>query len=132
MAQNTNSSGWAGWAYFAAFMMMFLGILQGISGLTAIFKDTFYVATQNHLVAFDITTWGWINLVIGVVVFFAGLELLRSGAVWARVIAVLLAGLSLIANITFIEAYPLWSIIMGIIDVLVIYALTVHGNELPD
>lgn len=130
MVQNTNSSGWVGWAYFAAFMMMFLGILQGITGLAGIFKNNFYVTTQNHLLVFNYTTWGWINLVIGIVVLFAGLELLRSGAVWARVIAVILAGLSLVANITFIEAYPLWSIIMGIIDVLVIYSLTVHGDEL--
>lgn len=131
MAQNNNSSGWVGWAYFAAFMMMFLGIFQGITGLAGIFKDTFYVTAQNHLLVFNYHTWGWINLIIGIVIFFAGLELLRSGAVWARVVAVLLAGLSLIANITFIEAYPLWSIIMGLIDVLVIYSLTVHGDELP-
>jgi hypothetical protein len=130
MARNNNSSGWVGWAYFAAFMMMFLGILQGISGLAGIFKNNFYVTTQNHLLVFNYTAWGWINLVIGLLVFFAGLELLRNGAMWARVTAVLLAGLSLVANITFIEAYPLWSIIMGIIDVMVIYSLTVHGSEL--
>lgn len=131
MAQNNNnSSGWVGWGYFAAFMMMFLGVLQGIAGLAGIFKDDFYVVTENNLLAFDFTTWGWIHLIIGIVVFFAGLELLRTGAKWARVIAILLAGLSLIANITFIQAYPLWSIIMGTIDILVIYALTVHGHEL--
>jgi hypothetical protein len=110
--------------------MMFLGVLQGIVGLAGIFKDSYYVVAENSLLVFDYTAWGWINLIIGIVVFFAGLELLRSGAKWARVIAVLLAGLSLIANITFIQAYPLWSIIMGIIDVLVIYALTFHGSEL--
>jgi hypothetical protein len=130
MAQNNNQSAWVGWGYFAAFMMMFLGVLQGIAGLAGIFKDSYYVVAENSLLVFDYTAWGWINLIIGIVVFFAGLELLRSGAKWARVIAVLLAGLSLIANITFIQAYPLWSIIMGIIDVLVIYALTVHGSEL--
>lgn len=130
MAQNNNASGWVGWAYFAAFMMMFLGIFQGIAGLTGIFKDSFYVVTQSHLLVFDYRTWGWINLILGIIIFFAGLELLRTGAVWARVLAVLLAGLSLIANITFIEAYPLWSITMGVIDILVIYSLTVHGNEL--
>ncbi len=132
MAQNNNPSSWVGWAYFASFMMMFLGVLQGITGLAGIFKDSFYVVTSNHLLVFNYHTWGWINLLIGIVVFFAGLELLRSGALWARVIAILLAGLSLVANITFIEAYPLWSIIMGIIDVMVIYALTVHGGELVE
>lgn len=130
MPQNNNQSGWAGWGYFAAFMMMFLGVLQGIAGLAGIFKDSYYVVAENSLLVFDYTAWGWINLVIGLVVFFAGLELLRTGALWARVVAVLLAGLSLVANITFMQAYPLWSISMAIIDVLVIYALTVHGREL--
>ncbi|HEX7632904.1 MAG TPA: hypothetical protein VF401_01110 [Candidatus Saccharimonadales bacterium] len=130
MAQNNNTTGWVGWAYFAGFMMMFLGVFQGIAGLTAIFKDDFFLVTQNHLVAFDFTAWGWINLVIGILVFFGGLELFRSGALWARVLAVVLAGLSLITNLTFIEAYPLWSILMGVIDVLIIYSLTVHGGEL--
>jgi len=132
MAQNNNPSGWAGWDYFASFMMMFLGVLQGISGLAGIFKHGFYQVSQNHLLVFNFKAWGWINLVIGIVVFFAGLELIRSAAMWARVVAVVLAGLSLVANITFIQAYPLWSIIMGIIDVLIIYALTVHGNEIAD
>jgi hypothetical protein len=132
MAQNNNSSGWVGWAYFAGFMMMFLGIFQSIAGLTAIFNDDYYLVTQNRLVAFDFTAWGWIHLLIGILVFFAGLELLRSGAVWARLIAVLLAGLSLIANISFMDAYPLWSISMAIVDVLVIYALTVRGGEVRE
>jgi hypothetical protein len=132
MARNTNGSSWVGWAYFAGFMMMFLGIFQGIAGLTAIFNDKYFLVTQNHLVAFDFTTWGWINLLIGIVVFFAGLELLRTGALWARILATMLAGLSLISNIAFMDAYPLWSISMAIIDVMVIYALTVRGSELSE
>lgn len=132
MAQNNNTTGWVGWSYFAGFMMMFLGIFQGIAGLTAIFNSDFFLVTKNHLIAFDFTAWGWINLIFGVIIFFAGLELFRSGAAWARVIAVFLAGLNLIGNLSFIEAYPLWSISMSVIDVLVIYSLTVHGGELRE
>ena len=69
--QNNSPSGWVGWAYFAAFMMMFVGILQGIAGLTGIFKRNFYVITQSHLLVFDFKTWGWINLIVGIIVFFA-------------------------------------------------------------
>lgn len=130
MAQNNEPSGWVGWSYFAGFMMMFAGIFQGIAGLTAIFNDEYFLVTPERLLAFDFTTWGWIHLLIGVVVFFAGLEIFRTGATWARLLAIFLAGLSLVANIAFIGAYPLWSIAVIVIDVLVIYALTVHGDEL--
>jgi hypothetical protein len=130
-AQYNQPTGWVGWAYFAGFMMMLLGILQGIAGLAAIFKDNFYLVTQNHLLAFNYTTWGWINLILGVIILMAGLEVMR-GAVWARMVGVFLAGLSLIANMGFLNAYPLWSILMIVIDVFVIYALIVHGGELRE
>jgi hypothetical protein len=129
--QNNTPTGWVGWAYFASFMMMGLGILEGIAGLAGIFKDNYYLVTQSHLIAFNYTTWGWIHLILGIIIFMAGLELLR-GATWARILASFLAVLSLIANMSFLNAYPLWSIIMMIIDVMVIYALTVHGGELRE
>lgn len=128
-AQNNTPTGWVGWGYFASIMMMVLGFLQGITGLAGIFKNNYYVVTQSHLLVFDYKTWGWINLILGVIIFMAGLELLR-GAMWARVIAVFLAALSLIANMGFINAYPFWSILMIVVDSLIIYALTVHGGEL--
>jgi hypothetical protein len=130
-AQNNSPTGWVGWGYFAGFMMMMLGVFEGIAGLAAIFKDNFYVATENSLLVFNYTAWGWISLVLGILLLMAGLELLR-GAMWARVLAIFLAGLSLIANMSFVEAYPIWSITMMVVDVLVIYALTVHGAELRE
>jgi hypothetical protein len=130
-AQTNTPTGWVGWSYFAGFMMMLLGVLQGISGLTAIFNDEFYVATQSKLLVLDFTAWGWVHLVIGIVIFMAGAEVMR-GATWARTIGVFLAGLSLIANMGFLNAYPFWSILMITIDVLIIYALIVHGGELRE
>jgi len=128
-AQNNTPTGWVGWAYFASIMMLVMGALQAINGLVGIFKGSYYLVSSTHIVAFDFRTWGWINLILGIVIFMAGLELLR-GATWAKVVAVFLAGLSLIANMAFINAYPLWSILMIVIDALIIYALTVHGGEL--
>lgn len=128
---NNSPSGWIGWGYFAGFMMMLLGFLQGISGLTAIFKQEFFVITPNHLIAFNVTTWGWIHLVLGIIIFMAGLELLR-GATWARVVAAILAILSFVANMAFISAYPFWSITIMVIDVLILYAVTVRGAELKE
>jgi hypothetical protein len=130
-AQNNTTTGWIGWAYFASFMMLLLGVLQGIAGLAAIFKDNYYVVTQSHLLVANYKTWGWINLILGIIILLAGLELLR-GAVWARVVAVFLAILSFSANMAFVNAYPIWSIIMMTVDVFIIYSLTVHGGELRD
>ncbi len=127
-ARKTNATGWVGWVYFASLMLMLLGGFEVIAGLVALFKDQYYLVTSSSLVAFDFTTWGWINLILGVVIFFAGMSLL-NGAIWARTVAVLLAGLSLFANMAFMNAYPWWSVLMIVIDILVIYALTVHGNE---
>jgi hypothetical protein len=129
--QNNTPTGWVGWAYFAGFMMMTLGVLQGIAGLAGIFKNNYYVVTQTHLLVFNFKTWGWVNLILGIIILMAGLEVLR-GALWARILAVFLAILSLVANMAFMNAYPLWSITMMVVDILVIYALTVHGSELRD
>src|SRR5438128_1297910 len=104
-------TGWVGWIYFASLMMMLLGGFQAIAGLVAIFKDDFYLVTSNHLVAFNYTAWGWIDLVLGVLIFLAGLSLM-TGALWARLIAVFLAALSLFANMAFLNAYPWWSTLM--------------------
>jgi hypothetical protein len=77
----------------------------------------------------DLTTWGWVHIVAGVLVVLAGFGVL-SGNVLARTVGVILAGLSIVANFLFLPVYPLWSIIVITIDVLVIWALTAHGREL--
>jgi len=129
-SQNT-VTGWVGWVYFAGAMMLLLGGLQAIAGLVALFNDKFFVVTQNGLIALNFTTWGWIHLILGVVIFAAGIAVL-AGNMWGRIIGVFLAVLSAIANLGFITAYPLWSIVGLIIDGLVIYALTMHGAEAKD
>lgn len=121
-------SGWVGWVYFAAFIMVFVGFFQMLQGLTAILKDTYYVVLPEWIVTVDISAWGWIHLVLGAVVFFAGLALF-SGKAWGRVVGIIFAGISILANLLFIAAYPLWSIVIIVLDVLVIYALIVHGDE---
>jgi hypothetical protein len=75
--------------------------------------------------------WGWTHLLLGILILVCGVGLL-AGNMAARTVAVILAGLSALANLAFIEAYPIWSIIVITIDVLVIYAVTVHGGELRD
>lgn len=126
---NTDVSGWVGWAYFAGIMMAVLGFFQVIVGLTALFKDSYFVVLPNSIVNVDFTVWGWAHLALGLLVLVAGFALL-AGQVWGRVIGVVLAVLSAVANLLFLPAYPVWSTIIIVIDVLVIYALVVHGHEL--
>jgi len=130
MAQNDKPevTGWVGWVYFAGFMMVLVGFFQTILGLTALLNDTYLVALEGRLVVFDYTTWGWIHLLLGIVALVAGTSLFH-GSTWARVVAVLFATVSLLSQFAFVSVYPVWSIILMVVNVLVIYALTVHGGE---
>lgn len=131
MAQNNKPTvtGWVGWSYFAAFMMVLIGMFQIILGLTALLNDTFLTSFQGHLIVLDYTTWGWIHLLFGILILVAGTSLFH-GSRWARIVAIILVTLNLLGQFAFVSVYPIWSIIMMVIDVLVIYALTVHGDEL--
>lgn len=133
MAKNNSNqvTGWVGWIYFAGFMMLITGILQMIAGLTALLNDKFYVVTEQNILAFNFTTWGWIHLLVGLIVMLAGTAVI-AGSFWGRIVAVFLATLSIIANFAFISSYPIWSTIVIVIDVLIIYALTVHGSEVEE
>src|SRR5512132_4112878 len=112
-------------------MMIMAGCFQFFEGLVAVFNDTFYVATRNYLFQFDATTWGWIHLIAGVIIAFAGWGLL-SGRTWARVAGITLAVLSAIANFAFLPYYPFWALTIIALDVLVIWALAAHGRALRD
>ena len=125
-------TGWTGWVVFASFMMFLLGAFQAIQGLVALFDDGFYLVTPGDLVVdVNYNVWGTAHLVLGILLILSGAGVL-TGNLAARTVGVILAGLSAVANLIFIEAYPLWSMIIITVDVLVIYALTVHGRELKD
>jgi hypothetical protein len=124
-------SGAIGFVLFAAVMMILIGTFQGIVGLVALFDDNFYLATREYLFQFDITTWGWIHLIFGIVVALAGIGLL-AGRTWARVVGIILAALSAIANFLFIPQYPFWALLAIALDVVVIWALAAHGREVRD
>jgi hypothetical protein len=120
-------SGWAvGGISFAGTMLILVGIFQAIAGLAAIFEDEFFVLTQNYVFDLDVTAWGWIHLILGVVVALAGYSLF-VGRAWAAVVAITLAMLSAVANFLFIPYYPFWSLLMIAIAVWVIWSLTRPG-----
>ena len=111
-------------------MLIMLGTFQVIQGLVALFDDGFYLVRLDGLVVdVDYNTWGWIHLVIGVVGVLTGMGLL-AGNMAARVVGVVIAFLSALVNLAFISAYPVWSAILITLDVIVIYAIIVHGREL--
>ena len=123
-------TGWVGWIVFAATIMVVVGSFQVIQGLVAIFKDDYYLVAKSGLVVnVDYAAWGWTHLVAGAIILAAGVALF-TGQMWARVVGVILAGLSAILNFAFIAAYPWWSTIVIALDVLVILAITMHGREM--
>ena len=123
-------SSWAiGWTWFAAFMMIMIGCWHLIAGLVAVLDDTFYVKVSNYVLRFDVTTWGWIHMGLGLLVLLAGLTLF-TGAVWARTVGVILAGLSAIAAFAWLPWYPVWGILMATGAIATIWALTVHGRDI--
>jgi hypothetical protein len=123
------SSAWVGWVVFAAVVAITMGAFEAIEGLVAIFKDQYYLVPSTGLVvSVDYTVWGWVHLVLGVVAIGAGLGLLQ-GRTWGRVVVILLAGLSALVNLGFLSAYPIWSTIVIAMDIIVIFALTVHWKD---
>lgn len=128
----TAQTGWVGWVVFGACMMVMLGIFHAIAGLVALFDETYFVASSGDLVvSVSYDTWGWAHLVGGLIVLAVGIGLF-SGATWARVLGVAVAMLSAIVNLVFLAAYPVWSLIMITLAVLVIYAVTAHGEEIKN
>jgi hypothetical protein len=120
-------SGWAvGGLMFAATMMTIIGIFQAITGLSAIIDDEFFVVGRNYTFELDTTVFGWIHLVLGIVVAGAGFALF-AGRTSAAVFAIFLASLSAVANFFFIPYYPFWSILIIALNVWVIWSLTRPG-----
>jgi hypothetical protein len=130
-AYSTERTGWTGWIAFAGVMMVLGGALAIFQGIVAIANDTWVVWTNTANVVVDLTQWGWIHLAIGVVAVLAGVGVF-TGNVAARMVGVVVAGISLLANFLFLPAYPIWALSIMAVDVLVIWALVVHGGEMRD
>ena len=94
----------------------------------ALINDQFFVFGREYVFKFDVTTWGWIHLILGVLVALAGFALFQ-GAVWARTVAVVLACLSILTSFLWMPFYPVWSLTLIAFDVWVIWAVTVHGRD---
>jgi hypothetical protein len=123
-------SGWAvGWTAFAGILMIMMGFWWIISGFVALLDSEFYVVTQRWILQFDVSTWGWIHLVLGIVILASGCGLFL-GAVWARIVGVILAVVAGLLAFAWLPYYPIWAILFIAISVAVTWALTVHGRDM--
>jgi hypothetical protein len=124
------SERWSGWISFAGLMIIIIGGLDFFEGLIAVIRDEYYVVTPQQIVVFDLTTWGWIMMIWGIVLLFAGFGLL-SGATWARWFAIVVASLNFIAQLGFVGSaqYPLWALTVLALTAVVLYALIVRWDD---
>jgi hypothetical protein len=128
-SSGVKESPWAnGLTVFAAVIMVIAGFWQALAGIAALVHDNVYVTTPQYIYSLDLTGWGWIHLLLGILVVCAGVAVF-VGQMWARVVGILLAGLSLIANFLFIPHYPIWSLTIIALDVAVIWALATYRRE---
>jgi hypothetical protein len=122
-------SPWAtGSILFAAGMLVITGVLQLFIGTTALVHDRIYDGTPQYLFAFDLTVWGWAQLLTGILSVAAGYGALR-GLTWARMVGIGLAGLSMVIQFMFTPHYPMWSLLVIALDVVIIWCLATYHRD---
>ncbi len=109
---------------------MIVGAIDFFQGLIALFEDEYYVVTGSGFLVFDLTGWGWTMVIWGVLLVLAGLGL-AAGQGWARWFAIVVVGLNFIAQLGFLgnSQYPLWSLTVVALNIIVLYALTARWSE---
>jgi hypothetical protein len=127
---DTTVTGWTGWGVFASVLLLIAGIFDLIFGLAAVIgPNTTVVVAETGLFAVDVAAWGWWHIIAGIALIVLSFFLYR-GATWARVIAIIIVIINAVGQLTLLSVQPWWSLIILAVDVLIIYALTVHGREL--
>jgi hypothetical protein len=123
------TSAWTGWVTFAGIVLALVGTIHLLSGLVALTEPEKYLVTSQGLVLqLDYTTWGWIHLVFGVAVLLTGVGVLNRRS-WARIAGLVVCGLSILANLGFLDATPVWAVTVIALDLMFIYVIVVHGRE---
>ena len=127
MARNTR---WTGWIGFAGCLMVIIGGIDFFEGLIAIIRGEYFAVTPNQIIVFDTTTWGWITLLWGIIVLFAGFGLL-SRAGWARWFAIVVGSITFFEQLGFVgnSQYPLWALTVLFLTLMVLWALMVHWDD---
>ena len=121
---------WAGWVAFAGLLLMIIGGLDFLQGLTAVIRDQYYVQGTNGALVIDVSQWGWVMMIWGALLAFVGYGVV-SGATWARMLAILGVSLNFIAQLGFdgSPSYSLWALCGLALNVLVLWALIVRWDD---
>ena len=125
-----NSKSMAGWIGFAGILMVILGGISVFEGLIALIRDNYYVVTPSGYLLFDVTGWGWLMLIWGVLLALVGLALL-NGASWARWVSILLVSVNVFGQLGFLGNTndTVWLLITLTLNIIVLYALIVRWHE---
>jgi hypothetical protein len=128
---DTTVTRWTGWVVFAGVMLLIAGAFDLIYGLFAVVgpNSAYFIPASGDLFLLDVAGWGWWHVISGLSLIAVGVFVMR-GATWARVVAIILVALNALGQLSLLPVQPWWSIIVLAVDVIVIYALTVHGREL--
>jgi hypothetical protein len=121
---------WSGWIGFAGLMIMILGAIDFFEGLIAVIRGEYYAFTSQGLIIFDTTTWGWLAMIMGVVLFLVGLGL-TGGAGWARWVAIIVLVVNLLGNIGWVGSsnQPIWALTVVALEIIVLFALTARWSD---
>jgi hypothetical protein len=118
-----------GWVHFGAVLMAVIGTFGVVEGLAALLRPTTYIAVNGTVLSIDLSAWGWLHLILGALLAVTGVSLLREAPSWARALGTVLVALSILVQMAWMPAYPLWSILAIALDVVVLYALVVTWGE---
>jgi hypothetical protein len=117
----------SGWAFFVGILLFIVGVFNIIWGLTAVFEDEAITVGEQGLIVWDLTAWGWIHLILGIVQVAAALGLF-GGRGWARWVAILFVMINAFGQIAWMPVYPLWSVLIITLDIIIIYQLTARWD----
>jgi hypothetical protein len=128
-----SDTAWAGWVFFAGLLMIIMGMLDAIQGLIALIRKEYYNLPDQSVIVANMTTWGWVLLIGGILVMFAGYALLQ-GKSWGRWLAILLVTANLIGQLGFTggNQFTLWGLLVVTLDILVLYALTAKWSGVKE
>jgi hypothetical protein len=121
---------WSGWIGFAGLMLLILGAIDFFEGLIAVIRGEYYAFTSQGLIIFDTTTWGWLAMIMGVILFLVGLGL-TGGAGWARWVAIVLLVVNLLGNLGWVGSseHQIWALTVVALEVIVLFALTARWSD---
>jgi hypothetical protein len=127
MAENGGEK-YSGWAAFAGVLLFVVGSLNALWGLAAILNDEIVVVGGHGALIADVTTWGWVHLVLGSIIAITGIGLIGGTSSAARWAAVFFVAVNAIAQVVWFPAAPLWAFLLIVLDVTILYQLTVRWD----